>query len=133
MQTVNGRYAFADYMQAVVNAGAYAQSNGTRVSSPGISYEVANSTAALPSAKGYASVRLLSTMLHSTCAPKFAKHHSRPSSGCPCALPGFWRGQLEMLHKQTAHEGNSPIVVGMDPAAGVPAGFLELCRERCMR
>lgn len=52
MQTVSGTYTFADYMQAIVDAGAYAQSNGTRVSRPGISYEVANSTAAIPSAVG---------------------------------------------------------------------------------
>lgn len=53
MQTVNGRYSFEEYMQAITDAGAYAQSNGTQVSSPGIAYEVANSTAAVPSTRGY--------------------------------------------------------------------------------
>ena len=53
LQTVNGDYTLDDYVQALIDAGAYAQSNGTRVSSPGISYEVADSTAAIPSAKGY--------------------------------------------------------------------------------
>jgi len=49
---VNGDYTLDDYVQALIDAGAYAQSNGTSVRSPGISYEVANSTAAIPSAKG---------------------------------------------------------------------------------
>lgn len=50
--TVNGDYTLDDYIQAIIDAGAYAQSNGTTVSSPGISYEVADSTASIPSAEG---------------------------------------------------------------------------------
>ena len=50
---MNGRYTLADYTAAIINAGAYAQSNGARVANPGIGYEPANSNAAIPSAEGY--------------------------------------------------------------------------------
>ena len=61
VQTVSGTYTFGDYMQAIVDAGAHAQSNGTRVTSPGLSYEVANSTAAIPSTQGQALLAILSS------------------------------------------------------------------------
>ena len=56
LQTTDGRYSMGDYAQAIINAGAHARSNGTRVPNPGISYEVANSNAAIPSTKGYAQI-----------------------------------------------------------------------------
>ena len=41
-----------DYVQAVIDAGAFAISNGSITASTGIGYEQANSTAAVPTAKG---------------------------------------------------------------------------------
>ena len=52
MQTVDGKYTMDDYLQAIIDAGVYAQSNGTSVTSPGIGFEQANTSAALPTSSG---------------------------------------------------------------------------------
>ena len=52
MQTVDGRYTMDDYQQAIIDAGVYAQSNGTTVTSPGIGFEEVNTSAALPTTSG---------------------------------------------------------------------------------
>lgn len=52
LQTVDGTYNLNDYLQAVINAGAFMQSNGTRVKSPGLGYESASGTSTKPTFDG---------------------------------------------------------------------------------
>ena len=49
---VTGQYSLADYVQAVLAAGAFATSNGNSGGHPGISFEQAATTAALPTDHG---------------------------------------------------------------------------------
>ena len=51
-QTPQGVYSQDEYVQAIINAGVYALSNGSNGLSPGIGYEQANSSAAPPDASG---------------------------------------------------------------------------------
>ena len=48
MQIVDGKYTMDDYVQAIIAAGAYAQSNGASGTSPGISFEEVDTGAAQP-------------------------------------------------------------------------------------